>query len=104
MMRFALRVATYWLGGLSGPGYFDGNLACLRESLFMTAPREGRAIDWTRAVAGIVIATAGAVAFVCLPLEGSASLPPAIAHFGIGLGGMMVFIGIVLVAAAVPER
>jgi hypothetical protein len=70
----------------------------------MMTPKEGRAIHWTRAVAGIVIATAGAAAFVCLPLEGSASLPPAVAHFGIALGGTMVFIGIVLVTAAVPER
>jgi hypothetical protein len=70
----------------------------------MRALREHRGIYWTRAGAGIAIAAVGAVAFFCLPVEASAGLPGAFAHFGIGLGGIMVLVGVGLVIAAVPEH
>ena len=59
---------------------------------------------WRRAAAGIVIVAAGAAAFYYLPLEGSTILSPALARFGIGLGGIMVFVGLVLIMSAVPEH
>ena len=62
-----------------------------------------RGLHWTRAAAGIVIAAVGVAAFYYLPLEGSAALPSALARFGIGLGGIMVFVGLVLMMVAVPE-
>jgi hypothetical protein len=51
-----------------------------------------------------VIAAVGGAAFYYLPLEGSTALPRALAHFGIGLGGILVFVGVVLTMAAVPEH
>ena len=59
---------------------------------------------WMRAAAGIMIAAVGAAAFYYLPLEGSTILPPALARFGIGLGGIMVLVGLVLIVSAVPEH
>jgi hypothetical protein len=56
---------------------------------------------WTRAAVGIVIAAAGAAIFYYLPLEGSLR---ALARFGIGFGGIMVFVGLVLIMSAVPEH
>ena len=56
---------------------------------------------WMRAAAGIMIAAVGAAAFYYLPLEGSLR---ALARFGIGFGGIMVFVGLVLIMSAVPEH
>jgi hypothetical protein len=61
-------------------------------------------IHWARAAAGAAIVVVGGGATVLLPLEGSAILPPALAHYGISLAEIMVFIGLGLIMIAVREE